>query len=271
MREEKENPLTEAEQAKEIGHQAERKIIGGEEIFISEEDRVVIKEMLKQRGVNLSFLDQEYCDYTDGEELKYAYKQHCDQGFKDEDHLSMWVAQTYFLAAVLKPEKFVSLVSNVVAEISEDHDKEEARLFVAEFFTNQLNNKSRIRYNSDRAYRNGKSGKAKLSKLEEKESEWKVEAMNKAVAVISGTYRWCEVINSGMEAEAIVRQGDYVVYRDLRERTIRGVEQKRQVDLRVIKRVEDIEVEGIKKFREGREIMSLPLGTQGLILKNMVG
>jgi len=256
---------------KELGHQAERRIVGGEEIFVNEEDRRYLRRKLLERDeTTFSLLDDGKIGIVDNEEAKVVTREQCDTGIKDEDHISMWVAQTYFLAGMLQPERFISLVSNVVSEIADYEDKNVVKAYVTEFFTNQLGNKARIKYNKHRAYRNGKSGKSSLSKEEEVESAWKVKAMDDAVAVISSTYRWMEVINSGMEAEAIMRQGDYEVYRDLRERTIRGVEKKRKTSLEDIKRVEDIKVEGQKKFRKGRHIMLLPQGTQGLIIEHLV-
>lgn len=258
----------EDKEPKEIGHQAERKIMGGEEIFIDEQNRRWIKDKLKEKGVILGFLDEGRIEIVDNEKPHMLYKEHCDYGYKGDDEISMWVAQTYFLAGMLQPEKFIDLVSKVAGEISDNG--EQVREYLVEYFTNQFQNKSRIKYNSHRAYRNGKSGKANLTKAEESENEWKLKAVDNAIKIISDAYRWMEVINSGMEAEAIVRQGDYFVYRDLRERTIRGVEQKRKVSLRDIKRVWDIKVEGLKPFKEDRKIMSLPLGAQGLILENLV-
>lgn len=266
---EKEKRLAENEQAREIGRQAERKIMGGESVFITEENRLWIRKLLIDKDETiLDLLIEEQVEVTDNEKLLKVDRQHCNKGYKDDEQISMWVAQTYFLAGTLKPEKFIELVSNVVGEISDN--KEIVKSYVGEFFTNQLTNKARIKFNSDRAYRNGKSGKANLSKEEKDENKWKVKAIDDAVAVISSTYRWLEIIKSEIEVEAIVVQEAYETSRDLRERTIRGIEHKRKVDLVDIKRVWDFKIEGIKKFDEERKIMPLPVGTQGLILENLI-
>lgn len=255
---EKETKNPEIKEFHDIGNQIEKRILEGESVFLPEKTRVTLRNKITEKGGTiLAFLDYGRCEYVTNETTKSVSRQQCDTGHDDFGDISMWVAQTYFLKEMLNPERFVELVSGVVADFSKD--KEKVKKYLELFLTNQMRNNKRIRYSDNRAYNDGKSDEVDLSEEEKKVNKWKIRAMQKAVAVISATFRLLEVINAGMEAEAMVLQDSYPVVRDFSERVIRGHEKQKNTRLTEPKRVKEDEI-----------IFSFPPGTVGLILERLI-
>lgn len=275
---EKEKRLLDEERAVEVGHQIERKIMGGESVFISEGDREWLRLKLKDK-ISFSSLDQGRC--SDVSKGRLVYKEQCNTGHVeingvDEKVLDL-AAQTYFLSEMMGRENFLDYMSKVVSKLvvansinilgmQKNLNLAEVERFTKLFLDNGLSDtKKGLGYSEQRAFNEGRSG-GKIPTDEQRDQiNWKICTMFLIESAASTTYRLMEVINAHSENEAYDLQSDNrYVLKGLRERVVRGIEEKKEVKIEDIKRWES------KKQGSKNVLRSLPVGGVGVILKNLI-